>query len=272
MIALFCGSRRWETRDERDWAREVTRRELRTLPPDATVMHGAAPGADSIADWEAILMGMATDPRPADWDGLGPAAGPERNGRMLGVLRRARKAGRPVAAFAVHDDPSLGSGTADMVRRLSRAGFTTKLLLSRPAPPDVETASLVIHDGRGRFLLQHRDDFAPTFPGMHGLFGGALEPGEIPGDALLRELDEELRLRPSDPVPIGSHLFQLPDRRMLMHAWTYRIGESVDGLRRSQREGQGLGWFTLPEIESGDVPDQDRHVLRTAAALQAPIV
>jgi 8-oxo-dGTP pyrophosphatase MutT (NUDIX family) len=45
----------------------------------------------------------------------------------------------------------------------------------------------------GRYVLQLRDNL-PTvfFPGHWGAFGGALNPGETPIDALRRELQEEL--------------------------------------------------------------------------------
>jgi len=272
VIALFCGSRDWPTRDLRDWAREAVRRELRPLDARTTaVIHGAAPGADSIAGWEAHLMGFHVEPFPADWDGLGTDAGPVRNGVMRDVLVRALRAGETVSAFAVHNDPGLGTGTADMVRKLSDAGIVVKLLLTDPPRPDMEVAAAVLHDGAGRVLLQHRDDFAPLFPGMHGLFGGSLEPGETPEEGLRREILEELEIELDDPVPMGSHLFRFPDRTILSHVWTARVGQGQDELRRTLREGQGLGFFTPGEALRAEVSPHDRYLLRTAfAALQAP--
>lgn len=58
---------------------------------------------------------------------------------------------------------------------------------------DAAAAILVTEDGR--YLLQLRDDIpAIWYPGHWGLFGGAVDPGEAEGDALLRELREELEL------------------------------------------------------------------------------
>lgn len=274
MIALFCGSRDWPTRDLRDWAREAVRQELRALDVrTTTVIHGAAPGTDSIAGWEAHLMGFRVKPFPADWDGLGTDAGPARNGVMRDVLVRALRAGGQVSAFAVHNDPGLGTGTADMVRKLSESGIVSKLLLTDRPRPDMEVAAAVLHDGSGRILLQHRDDFAPMFPGMHGLFGGSLEPGETPGQALRREIVEELELELEDPVPMGSHLFRFPGLTILSHVWTARLDRSPDELRKTLREGQGLGLFTAEDVLRAEVSPHDRYLLRTAfAALRAPIV
>ncbi|NEO27989.1 MAG: NUDIX domain-containing protein, partial [Kamptonema sp. SIO4C4] len=46
---------------------------------------------------------------------------------------------------------------------------------------------------QGRFLMQLRDNI-PTIPaaGCWGFFGGHLEPGETPEEALIRELQEEI--------------------------------------------------------------------------------
>ena len=60
---------------------------------------------------------------------------------------------------------------------------------------DAVAALLVVDDGR--YLMQLRDEKPMIFfPGHWGLFGGGIEPGETPEEALFRELDEELALRP----------------------------------------------------------------------------
>jgi 8-oxo-dGTP pyrophosphatase MutT (NUDIX family) len=58
-------------------------------------------------------------------------------------------------------------------------------------PSDAAVALIVLDDGR--YLLQLRDQKPRIFyPGHWGLFGGAMEPGETPKAALIRELREEL--------------------------------------------------------------------------------
>lgn len=58
-------------------------------------------------------------------------------------------------------------------------------------PGDAVAALLIAEDGR--YLLQQRDDKPEIFfPGFWGNFGGAIETGETPEQALLRELHEEL--------------------------------------------------------------------------------
>lgn len=56
-----------------------------------------------------------------------------------------------------------------------------------------ESASTIILDDRGRFLLQQRDDIPGIFfPGKIGLFGGHREGDETFLDCAVRELQEEL--------------------------------------------------------------------------------
>jgi 8-oxo-dGTP pyrophosphatase MutT (NUDIX family) len=58
---------------------------------------------------------------------------------------------------------------------------------------DAVAALLVLEDGR--YVLQLRDDIEGIFyPGHWGCFGGAVERGETPREALRRELKEELEL------------------------------------------------------------------------------
>jgi len=84
---------------------------LGILRDGPTIVHGAAPGADSLAAEEAALRGLDVEAHPADWSTHGKAAGPIRNQRML-------EAGAELV-IAFPD----GRGTADMVRRSREAGI-----------------------------------------------------------------------------------------------------------------------------------------------------
>jgi hypothetical protein len=75
MRVIVCGSRRWHDRD-----RIASR--LADLPGHATIVHGAARGADRIAGQEAEKLGLLVEPHPADWDAHGKSAGFVRNREM----------------------------------------------------------------------------------------------------------------------------------------------------------------------------------------------
>ncbi len=82
-----------------------------------------------------------------------------------------------------------------MVSPQSRLTVNTDHFLSegRLSPADAAVALIVV-DGT-RYLMQLRDQKAGIFyPGHWGLFGGAVDEGETPEDALTRELTEELQL------------------------------------------------------------------------------
>jgi 8-oxo-dGTP pyrophosphatase MutT (NUDIX family) len=71
-----------------------------------------------------------------------------------------------------------------------------------PKPPVLrpgDAAAALIQLADGRYLLQLRDARPDIFyPDHWGCFGGALDPGETPEAALVRELHEELGLDPGE--------------------------------------------------------------------------
>jgi 8-oxo-dGTP diphosphatase len=52
--------------------------------------------------------------------------------------------------------------------------------------------SCLVLNKDGKIVLQLRDNDCPTFPGRLATFGGGIEQGESPMQALVRELKEEL--------------------------------------------------------------------------------
>lgn len=110
MKILVCGGR-----DYQNYQRvcEV----LDQLMPITLVIHGAAKGADSLADRWARDREIPVQPVPADWDQYGKAAGHIRNAEML-LMGPDR-----VVAF-----PG-GRGTDNMVQQAMNARIAVQRIL-----------------------------------------------------------------------------------------------------------------------------------------------
>lgn len=116
-------------------------------------------------------------------------------------------------------------------------------------PGDAAAAVIVLDDGR--YLLQLRDDKPGIFfPGHWGLFGGGVEPGERPADALKRELREELDLAVDEPTPLTRFEFDLAPMglpRIYREFFEVRLpAVAANALRLG--EGQATGSFSREEM------------------------
>ena len=111
---------------DRDWnAYGPVLRALEEIPHDCIelVIDGVARGADTLGNTAALELDLPCRRFPANWERYGKAAGPVRNQQML-------TEGRPNLGLCFHRDLSLSSGSADMTRRLLKAGIEI-----RPYPP-----------------------------------------------------------------------------------------------------------------------------------------
>lgn len=116
MIILVTGGRHYS-----DWsALDVALNKLHAAYPITGIVHGAADGADRLADDWALLNFIPRYPCAADWESYGPGAGPRRNGQMLLGPTGPYGAPRPQYCVAFPG----GSGTGDMVRKASLHGLT----------------------------------------------------------------------------------------------------------------------------------------------------
>jgi len=122
---------------------------------------------------------------------------------------------------------------------------------ARLQPSDAVAA--IILDPEGLYVVQRRDDLATIFfPGHWGCFGGAVEEGETPADAMRRELQEELELT-VDPQQLKFFTRFDFDFTVLGAAKVYRMyyeiritRQQVGALRL--HEGQSLQHFDGQEL------------------------
>ncbi len=131
---------------------------------------------------------------------------------------------------------------------------------------DPGAAAAVIVTADGRYLLQRRDA-VPTiwFPDRWGLFGGAIEEGETPEEALLRELGEELGFTPRNYAyftQVGFDLSQFGHGPKLRYVFEVPV-TPVDLQAMVLSEGTDKRLFTAAEILQGpDLAPYDSFTLR----------
>lgn len=126
MRVLICGDRAYD--DPAPICRLLLILQT-TYGASLVLIHGAAPGADTIAAETALQLGIAIDrpPTPENRLGgypyikkLGRAGGPVRNRQML-------VEGQPNVVYAFHDAIEQSKGTADMLRQAKKAGVPAYL-------------------------------------------------------------------------------------------------------------------------------------------------
>lgn len=104
---------------------------------------------------------------------------------------------------------------------------------------------LIAFDQENKILLQHKSLDAPNDPNTWCLFGGGIEPGETPEEAIRREIIEELQLQ-INPV----FLKKVTDFDIERNYFLLYLDAKVDVLRRKQLEGDDLGYFSINEMGS----------------------
>jgi len=123
-----------------------------------------------------------------------------------------------------------------------------------------DVSVLILYTLTGHILLQHRTDDAVRLPGYWAFFGGGIEQGENPTEALKREILEEL-----------SHLVQNP-KFLLAQTFSeegndydntkYVFVEEYQGQSLQLGEGQAMGWFLPHETHALKMVGHDRFVVQ----------
>lgn len=128
------------------------------------------------------------------------------------------------------------------------------------SPPEVALG--ILHQG-DRLLLQLRDDI-PTilYPGCWAIFGGHLEVGESPFQAVNREIWEEIGFQMKEPVYFRPY----SDEHAIRHIFYHPLTVPLEAL--NLQEGWDFALVSPPEIDQGLVyspvaeafkPIGDRH-------------
>jgi mutator protein MutT len=120
-------------------------------------------------------------------------------------------------------------------------------------------AVIILYDKDKEILLQHRAEDAKRLPGYWAFFGGGIEAGETPKQAVRRETLEELNYTLKNPRLIMKQDFLSKDETNEKHVF---MEEYDPGKKITLGEGQNLGWFHLSELDRLKIVDHDIEVLK----------
>lgn len=109
-------------------------------------------------------------------------------------------------------------------------------------------AVLVRRGGALRVLLGERSATRAYYPGVWDVPGGHCEPDEQPEQALVRELDEELGVRPTAWRPLADLRGAVGDHHASLVLHLYEV-VAWQGTPRNRlpEEHARIAWFTIEE-------------------------
>ncbi len=112
------------------------------------------------------------------------------------------------------------------------------------AQVNLQVAKAFLYQG-SRLLLQLRDNIPEIIAPNHwGLFGGTVDEGETPAEAMKREIEEELCLVPPEPKYLLT--WEAPDRPCT--TYIFGIPLTVPTSELTLTEGQAFQLFTFEEL------------------------
>ena len=112
-----------------------------------------------------------------------------------------------------------------------------------------DDAIIILYDSNNRVLLQFRGPNAPNVKDKWSFFGGGIENGENPEEAVRRETFEELNYALQNPRLIFTQDYDFGHKRGKKYCFIEKYDESKELVLG---EGDGMRWFSFEELKSLD--------------------
>ncbi|MDO8668077.1 MAG: NUDIX domain-containing protein [bacterium] len=120
-------------------------------------------------------------------------------------------------------------------------------------------AVIILYEKNKKILLQHRAENAKRLPGYWGFFGGGVEAGETPEQAVRRETREELNYELENPKLVMTQKFTYKGDENTQYVF---MEEYDKNKKLTLGEGQGMKWYDLAELGELKIIDHDAKVLK----------
>lgn len=127
--------------------------------------------------------------------------------------------------------------------------------------PYVRQSALLILYRDDKILLQLRDEGAQRFPGYWSFFGGGVDTGETPLEAVRREAMEELEIE-IEPQLLASFDIMHEDGLHKKVVYLAPLQHSINQLKKQQQEGQDLALFSLDEVGRIKFPSENLAIIK----------
>jgi len=117
-----------------------------------------------------------------------------------------------------------------------------------------------------RILLGQRSAGRALYPNVWDLFGGHVEPGEGQIETLIRELQEELDITPTEWTFLGTINLSIPtpdnqpSDQMTVHLYRVTAWTGLP-VNRQVEEHSSIGWFSLEEATALQLADPNYPML-----------
>jgi mutator protein MutT len=124
-------------------------------------------------------------------------------------------------------------------------------------------AGVILISENGSVLLQHRDKRNKWNQDSWSEFGGQIEEGEKPEETAKRELKEELGIKVKSLKFFKKYDINRSDGAIyIQFVFTAFINQSIQALKKQQKEGDDLAFFTAEEIENLKTADYTKKILK----------
>lgn len=121
-----------------------------------------------------------------------------------------------------------------------------------------DVSLFILYTSTGHILLQHRTHHASRLPNYWAFFGGGIEQGESPREALVREVLEELSYQVHNPYFLFAQKFREKEDENTKYVFVEQYQDQPLQLG----EGQAMGWFSPDDTQRLKMIDHDRAIVQ----------